>query len=181
MGRAFDSFMDWMIDGPAPVAFIKMTAVCGVICGALVSPFIWIGSQNQQDLQNRFSALDATTRVEFNNVAACAARGYRRADCERAQQEAVDIAGALGTTASYNNAAQCQVNHGTCTERTDMIPVTTFVNNVPITNYIYDTKYYPDVVGWQATRDGLNHAVPLYRSAQDGQVMRGDRKLFPAP
>src|SRR5690606_32102601 len=132
-------------------------------------------------LKKSFAALDSGPRVEFNNVAACVARGYAQNDCTRAQDQAVDIAGSLGTTAVYNSAAQCHDNHGTCTARTDMIPITTYVNNMPMTTYVYETNYYPDVLGWQATREGLNHAVPLYRSAQPDKLMRGDGKLFATP
>lgn len=175
-------FMDWMMDGPMPWAFAKMTAVILGLTAAIMAPFVYVGHQNAQALTRTFNDLDSRLTVVFQNAAACEAARYPAADCRAAQDRAVGLAGGLGTSLSYDSAQKCATNHGlTCREETTMIPITTYSGNVPITTYTYSTSYHPPAVAFQAARDDLRVAVPLYPAADSAYLLRRDGRLFPHP
>lgn len=174
--------MDWLFDGPVLWSFAKVMTVSAGAVAALMAPFVIIAQQNAEALNQNFDRLDQRPSIVFNSAAQCVKAGYPLQACESAQQRAVGIGQTLGTSVSYDSNAACRANHGpTCRAETVLMPITTMVGQVPVTNYIPTTTYQPPIVAWQAARDGLRDAVPLYPGPQGQDLMRRDGTVFAAP
>lgn len=178
IGRAFDNLMEWSTEGSAPVAFAKMALVSTLAIAAVISPFVYLGKVNHDELKQTLEEIDAGRSHIFNSVAACEAQGYSVEACSASQKAALGVANSLGTSVSYSSAQECFNRHGICSSQTVLIPMTTMSGNVPITTYIPSTSHYPPVTGWQAARDDLNKAVPLYATQGSQTLVRRDGKTF---
>lgn len=166
------------MDGSMPWAITKLTGATLIATGVVISPFAYISYQNAQALQNRIESLDTRPTHVFKTIAGCTAKGYSEAECGASMEEAFSIAGNLGTTLKYDTASECFAVHSSCQEV--VTPITTYTKvgdvSVPITTYY--TNYHPPVIGWQAAKDNLNEAVPLYQSAAAGMAVRIDGAQF---
>lgn len=178
IGRAFDAVMDWAAEGSALGSFFKMAALAtvgtGGILALVITPFAIVANNNNNELLDTMRRIDESGYTQvFNSMAQCTAQ-HDAAACRQSQEKALDFAESLGSGVSYSSRSRCDVNHGTCTESVTVTPITTYVNNVPITTYSESRSYHPRVVGWQAGGHDLRDAVPLYQSAQPGHGVRKD-------
>jgi hypothetical protein len=129
---------------------------------------IYIAVQNNAALDQRFAQLDKGRTVTFTSLSDCIAQNFGRAACTASQDEALRLASGIGTTLSYGSGQRCAVKHGWCREESD--------SSYNSTTGLYDTDYtyYPPVKGWQALRDDLSVAVPLYQGPDESVLVRKD-------
>lgn len=144
---------------------------------ALAGTMVYTAAQNHDDMTATRDLLDTSAAHVFNSVADCAQNyGYSAAECEASQKEALRVAGNDGTVLSYNSTEACAAKHTSCDKYEDW--------RDSFTNISY-YKYKPEIAGWQAKKDDLQTALPLYKSAQEGTATRYDGKTFtlgnPAP
>lgn len=178
IGRAFDKVTDWASEGNTFAVFLKSTALVTCATAALLSPFVYHAHNNVDALQQTIEEIESGRSAVFNSVAACVEQGYSAEKCSASQKIAQDIATSLGTNVSYSSAQDCFNRHAHCSSQTIMVPITTMAGNVPITTYLPSTSHYPPVAGWQAARDDLTKAVPLYPTQKAQTLVRRDGKTF---
>jgi hypothetical protein len=179
IGDAFDAVTDWAMEGSTLWSLTKFFGIVSLGMAALASPFFIIANHNENAFKNEVAEIDGRPSVIFNSAADCAAKGFDQTACKASQDAAMDIAGSLGTEVSYSSGADCEQSHQSCDARTTT--TTTFINagnNVLVPVTTTTTSYYPHIVGWQAERDRLNRAVPLYQGPSEGKAMRGDGRIL---
>lgn len=197
LGNAFDRVMDWTMEGNMAWSMTKFFGVAAVggtiVLGAIALPILYIASQNVEDMNARFNALDQRPSVVFNSVAACTAKGYTPESCDTAQKEAISIAKGLGTEVSYSSGDECNTAHNnSCTKVTTQTPIYTTIITGCSSNgacstmqipagYVDSTSYYPKVFAWQASEEDLSQSVPLYQGRDAQTLVRGDGMTFTAP
>lgn len=179
VGRMFDKIMDWMMDdrGSMAIGLTKIMFVSTVALGVLSSPFLYWSYANGKALENLTNDLDNSLTEVFTSVADCSDH-YALHKCQASYDNAIDISNDMGTTIQYDSQSDCIANHGTCRRHDWMMPVTTVVGKVTVTNYIPQTDYLPPVVAWQAATSDLEKAVPLYSSSEQDMAVRWDGKKF---
>lgn len=154
-----------------------------IITIGIASVFGWSaynGHQNSKSLDDTLADLDNRPSVVFNSLAACSER-FDLQSCQASQSEALRIAGQNGTTLSYKSGQSCATRHNnSCREevRRTRRQHTDIDGNYTRTSYNETRTYYPAVVGWQAARDNLEKAVPLYHGPDDSTMVRKDGKVF---
>lgn len=178
IGDSVDSFRHWLTSGSDLGALAKLVGVLVLATGAILGPFLYIADRNSEALERTMADLDNRPTVVFNAVAACVGKGYDRKSCELSRKAADDIASGWGTSLHYSTPEECAGAHRLCSKVTVMIPITTYVRDMPTTMYIPSTSYYPPVVAWQAAAGNLAEAVPLYSGPVPGTAVRRDGKQF---
>ncbi|MBU0858709.1 MAG: hypothetical protein KJ667_02110 [Alphaproteobacteria bacterium] len=181
LGRMFDAYMDWTMEGSAVTSFAKLFGSVAVGAAVIASPFVYVAHQNNQEMQRTFADLDSRRTAVFQSVRDCTAQHFSATACTQSQDAAINMARGLGTALSYSSGTNCQARHGQCREESTLVPITTYVNNVPITTYTESTSYHPAVLGWQAARDDLSVVVPLYQSSDPAVLLRRDGQSFTRP
>ena len=182
LGEAFDAVTDWAMEGSTFSSLAKFTGVslaaAGVLLGVLAAPFIYVADSNERAFKNELVEMDKRPTAIFNSVADCMNQGFDKSSCEASQQKAMDVAGSLGTSVSYSSGADCEKNHQSCEAKTTTTTSFIMAGKVMVPVTTTSTSYYPHIVGWEAERDNLDKAVPLYQGPAPGQAMRGDGKIL---
>lgn len=183
IGNKFDALMNWVEKGDSVLGgTFKMMGVILVALGVVLAPIIaavnYVSNANVRAYKKTIKDIDSGRSLIFNSAAECLEIKNDHNFCKVSKEKAIDWARSLGTDVEYSNLGTCQSNHGHCESETTIIPVTTMVGKVPVTNYVTTTTHSPLLVAWQAAQYDAHKSVPLYNTADKNVAVRADSQTF---
>lgn len=179
IGKTIDAIGDWVHRGSDAASMAKFLSVCGVVIGVVATPFAYLASVNENELDDVIRVLDRTPHSVFASVDRCIAGEFSRAACEEAKERAENFANSLGSGLVYLSSSACTKNHSVCSESTTTTTINVGVGNgtsVPVTSTL--TTYHPSMVAWQMVNNNPSLSVPLYTSTSPNNGVRKDGRVF---
>jgi hypothetical protein len=157
--------------------------------GALTGISIAIENNKQKkDLKNLykiFNHLDNSSSIIFTSLSDGLHKGLSQAECEQSKQTALKFFHDENTSIEYGSEKDAAENHliyeKSITDRPTYSSFNNGISNFTSTTYRKVERYYPVMVGWQASEEHPQIAVPLYSGLKEGTAVRYDGKVFTLP